>query len=223
MSSSHDADDGWRVRKARQTATSLADAALKLFASQGYDETTVEEIADAAGVSRRTFFRYYSSKEELLFLQPETQRPLLFVSREAFGTALASILAEDDAHSDLGAVGAALIAMSSALETEKQRLALFTTALASSAALRGRSSDSIDLTAELIGDAVAKRRATSLESGRATGAVAMALYRRAVRNWIATSTKRKLSTFVVEEFARAEQMTTPRIGAVNGGRRKHND
>ena len=93
-------------------------------------------------------------------------------------------------------------------------------ALATSAALRGRSSDSIDLTAELIGDAVAKRRATSFENGRTTGAVAMALYRRAVINWIATSTNRKLSTFVIAEFERAEQMTMPRTEGGSRGRRK---
>jgi AcrR family transcriptional regulator len=39
-------------------------AAVRLFASQGYDETTVDDIAAAAGVGRRTFFRYFRTKEE---------------------------------------------------------------------------------------------------------------------------------------------------------------
>ena len=41
-------------------------AAVDLFTAKGYDSTTVEEIAEAAGVSRRTFFRYFSSKDDLM-------------------------------------------------------------------------------------------------------------------------------------------------------------
>ncbi|MYS23870.1 TetR family transcriptional regulator [Streptomyces sp. SID4948] len=45
----------------------LASAAMRLFATQGYEETTVDEIAAAAGVARRTFFRHFRSKEEAIF------------------------------------------------------------------------------------------------------------------------------------------------------------
>jgi AcrR family transcriptional regulator len=43
----------------------LARTALELFAVQGYDNTTVEEVAAAAGVSRRTLFNYFRNKEDL--------------------------------------------------------------------------------------------------------------------------------------------------------------
>jgi AcrR family transcriptional regulator len=42
------------------------DAAIDLFAQKGFDETTVDDIAEAAGVSRRSFFRYFSSKSDLM-------------------------------------------------------------------------------------------------------------------------------------------------------------
>ncbi|MBW1596041.1 TetR family transcriptional regulator [Streptomyces sp. JJ38] len=45
----------------------LAAAAMELFATKGYAETTVDEIAAAAGVARRTFFRHFRSKEEAIF------------------------------------------------------------------------------------------------------------------------------------------------------------
>jgi mycofactocin system transcriptional regulator len=45
----------------------VARAALDLFARQGYDETTVDQIAAAVGISRRTFFRYYESKPDVVW------------------------------------------------------------------------------------------------------------------------------------------------------------
>ncbi len=45
----------------------LIKAAITLFAEQGYDKTTVAQIADAAGLTKRTFFRYFADKREVLF------------------------------------------------------------------------------------------------------------------------------------------------------------
>jgi AcrR family transcriptional regulator len=53
-------------RKQELVRTELASAAWDLFGKKGYESTTVAEIAQAAGVSRRTFFRYYASKEEVV-------------------------------------------------------------------------------------------------------------------------------------------------------------
>jgi AcrR family transcriptional regulator len=58
-----------RERKKDQTREALAQAAFALFQDKGYEATTVAEIARAANVSRRTFFRYYSTKDALLFVE----------------------------------------------------------------------------------------------------------------------------------------------------------
>ncbi len=60
-----------RARKQADTREALHSAALRLFEAHGFEGTTVDQVASAAGVSRRTFFRYFESKEAVLFaLQP---------------------------------------------------------------------------------------------------------------------------------------------------------
>ncbi|WP_433056171.1 TetR family transcriptional regulator [Dactylosporangium sp. CS-033363] len=53
-------------RKRQLVRDELAEAALKLVAFQGFEETTIDQMAAAAGVSRRTFFRYFQSKEDVI-------------------------------------------------------------------------------------------------------------------------------------------------------------
>jgi AcrR family transcriptional regulator len=58
--------EGLRQRKRRETLQRITESALRLFADRGYEATTLDAIADASGISRRTFFYYFKSKEEIL-------------------------------------------------------------------------------------------------------------------------------------------------------------
>lgn len=57
---------GLRERKKAVTKTSIQKCALNLFREHGYHTTTVEQIAQEAGISRRTFFRYFPKKEDVV-------------------------------------------------------------------------------------------------------------------------------------------------------------
>jgi AcrR family transcriptional regulator len=56
-----------RDRKTKETRARIARTALELFISQGYAETTLDQIAEAADVGRRTIFDHFPSKEAMLF------------------------------------------------------------------------------------------------------------------------------------------------------------
>ncbi|SNT61158.1 transcriptional regulator, TetR family [Actinomadura meyerae] len=69
---------GLRERKKEATRRALHEAAMRLSVEHGLDEVTVEAIADAAGVSRRTFSNYFGGKEEaLLYSGEQRMRALL--------------------------------------------------------------------------------------------------------------------------------------------------
>src|SRR5580692_1950261 len=69
-----------RERKRRVTLDRIAEAGLKLFIENGYEATTLDAIAAASGISRRTFFHYLKSKEDVLLAHesgnfPQALRP----------------------------------------------------------------------------------------------------------------------------------------------------
>ena len=85
---------GLRERKKQRTRDSLIRAAHELFIEQGYEATTVDEVVAAVDVSQRTFFRYFSSKEEVAFALQTlvSERYLEAVRRRPPGTSPVEVL-----------------------------------------------------------------------------------------------------------------------------------
>jgi len=70
-------EEGLRERKRRETRQRIADVALRLFLAHGYDGTTLDAIAAEAGISRRTFFSYFKSKDDIILFGLDADSALL--------------------------------------------------------------------------------------------------------------------------------------------------
>lgn len=118
-------DLGLRERKKHQTHEALVASALALFAERGFERVTVEEIAASCGVSPRTFFRYFPSKEDVLFADIDGRQQQL----------LAAIDEQPGGTTPLLALRAAVFAVASDYEDERARILLRHQVIASTPAL----------------------------------------------------------------------------------------
>ncbi|MEZ0163463.1 TetR/AcrR family transcriptional regulator [Kineococcus sp. LSe6-4] len=91
----NDTPPSLRDRRRAETTAAVAAAALDLAVERGWDQVTVDEVAERAGISRRTFFNYFATKDEALFHDAMAWRP---GALEAFTASPAPLL---DALEDL--------------------------------------------------------------------------------------------------------------------------
>ncbi|MFD5827868.1 TetR/AcrR family transcriptional regulator [Lentzea sp. NPDC060358] len=70
-------------RTRRRVREEVVDAALELFLEQGFEETTVDQVVAAAGISRRSFFRYFGAKEDIVFGDLAEQGPVILEALRA--------------------------------------------------------------------------------------------------------------------------------------------
>ena len=88
---------GLRERKRQQTRERLTRAAMALFLERGFEATTLDDIAAAADISRRSFFHYFASKEDVVFAWQEESTAALIAAVAARPTDESMLTAAENA------------------------------------------------------------------------------------------------------------------------------
>jgi AcrR family transcriptional regulator len=177
-----------RVREA------LIDAALELFARDGFDATHSDRIAEQAGVSPRTFFRYFPTKESVFFHRDDG-------FMRSFATAFVE---QPRTLDDYDAVRATFVALAAGFGELRTRVEMYRAAVDSSPVLLGREQEQLDAHARTIADAVARRRDEEAPDADANtlATVSLALYQRALRRWLDGPRSVELASLLDDEFNR---------------------
>jgi AcrR family transcriptional regulator len=171
-------DIGLRERKRERTREEIRQAALELFDRHGFDDTTIEQIADAADVGRRTFFRYFPTKQSVLFADAEEKAAQL---AEAFA---AQPL---DQHPVRSAIGA-LEELIGVIEPQKARHQMFRTIVVEGVDVRSRHLEVNDRVKAGLAAAIAERLGVDLLADARPGAwaaVVMGCFSSAYQRWMA--------------------------------------
>jgi AcrR family transcriptional regulator len=192
-----------------RTKRALQQAALELFAKHGYDTTTTDEIAEQAGVSPRTFFRYFPTKESVLFVGEYGW----------FQSLTKHFLAEPDSLSDVEALRETLVAFAPKLAAGRRSFVLYERAIATSPMLRGTVHDNLHEDTRTLAAAIAERRGLpeADEGCSLLAAVVLATYRRALTRWLNGPANANLRKVLAEEFDLLFEQVTP---ARSDGRRR---
>lgn len=151
----------------------LAEVALKLYAEQGFERTTVAEIAEAAGLTERTFFRHFADKREVLFYGTEMALDIL---TRTIAEAPASA-------SPMGAVGAALDSFGTFLQEDRERVRRRDALVSASTELRERELVKLDAFASAMAGALRERGTAESAAGLAAEA-GMAAFKVAYARWV---------------------------------------
>ena len=168
----------WRERKRHRTRAAVIDAALALFIDEGFDQVTVERIAERAQIAPRTFFRYFASKEDVVFADDDALHALLV---EALGRQPPDVAPLVAALAASQAVAGELEPRRSDL-VHRERLLEHTPSLrARDLAKRARWQD--DMAVLLEAGRPRRRKRPSLDS-RLVAAVAMACWQVAYGEWL---------------------------------------
>lgn len=173
-------------------------AALELFGEIGYEQTTVAAIAERAGLTARTFFRYFADKREVLFSGSERLQQMMV---DALTQAPAEASAVD-------AIASALSKAGDFFDDDRRPFArLRSTVIAANTDLRERELIKMATLSAALAQALRERGVGEPDASLVAEA-GIAVFRVAFRQWVGESERRNYVEIVKESLARLRMLTT---------------
>ncbi len=200
-------DDGaesLREQKKKRVREEIIAAGLARFAKHGFDQTTIDDIVRDVDVSRRTFFRYFATKEDVVTAWFEKSRGGL---REA-------LEARPHDEPPFESLRWAFSYVAGAYEADRKEVLVVERLVATTPSLRGRKQERILEHARIVAEVFARRLGMDAETDlapRLIGKVAMAAANAAFETWVASGGKGSLPKLVEQAMRFLEKGEIPRI------------
>jgi AcrR family transcriptional regulator len=168
----------------------LQQAALELYSERGFDQTTVAEIAARAGLTERTFFRYFADKREVLFWGAQALQDVL----------AQTVAGAPDSTAPIDAVAAALEATSTPFEERREFARQRHALIAAHPELQERELIKLASLAKAIAQALRRRGITDPAATLASEA-GIAVFRLSFESWVRDPKRRTLSHHVRQSLS----------------------
>ncbi len=175
----------------------LQQAALTLYRQRGFDNTTVAEIAEHAGLTKRTFFRYFADKREVLFSGSEALEELL----------VTEVGAAPESTAPLDAVAAALDAAAAMFEPRRELAARRQQIIAANPELQERELIKLQSLAGAVAQAL-RRRGVGDPAAILTAEAGITVFKVAFERWIDQANQQLLQQLISESLNQLRAVTT---------------
>jgi AcrR family transcriptional regulator len=173
----------------------LEEAALELYTERGFDETTVAEIAERAGLTERTFFRYFADKREVLFGGQDALLDI-FVSQ---------IAEAPEAMSGIDAVGMALEAVAPVFEGRHKHARRRQAVVAANPSLQERELIKLASIAAAVAEGL-RNRGIGETAAKLTAEAGVAVFKVAFDRWVNEGRKDELPLIIRESLDELKAM-----------------
>ncbi|HEY3925057.1 MAG TPA: TetR family transcriptional regulator [Acidothermaceae bacterium] len=177
----------------------LAQAALELYVERGYEQTTVAEIASRAGLTERTFFRYFTDKREVLFSGSRALQELM----------VSTVTDAPNSLRPIDAVAIGLEAMVSLLQERREHSLRRQAAIVANVELRERELIKLAALATSLAGALRARGVGDL-AANLTAEAGIAVFKIAFERWIDPTNERGFSELIRESLAELKAVTAER-------------
>ena len=199
VSRCHKVRSGYMGRWEPNARGRLEQAALELYGERGFEQTTVAEIAERAGLTERTFFRHFADKREVLFWGAGALQELL----------VGTVASGPDSAAPIAAVAAAIEAAGVLLQERREYARQRQAVIAANAELQERELIKLAAMASAMAD-VLRRRGVADPAASLTAEAGIAVFKIAFEAWTSETSQRDLPHFIRESLDELKAVTAGR-------------